>query len=73
MSNDAGKGSLQRPCNRERYEANYLNTFRKLCSTCGESKPKDSFSIDKSTSSGLRGRCRECHEELHLTLGKERT
>ncbi len=29
MSNDAGKGSLQRPCNRERYAANYERIFGK--------------------------------------------
>ncbi len=30
MSNDAGKGSLQRPCNRERYAANYERIWGSL-------------------------------------------
>jgi|SRR5829696_2929876 len=35
----------------------------KRCSKCGEWKPKDAFSVDKSKKEGLRSNCKECSNQ----------
>jgi len=46
--------------------------MNKYCTKCGETKPLDAFSKDKTRHDGLRPYCKECDKIYYLRMGRER-